>query len=57
MGGVGVLPGMRMIVGMGGHGLTLENGGVVQGRCLKGGGCGGEQEGESGKPKSELHGI
>jgi hypothetical protein len=47
---------MRVIVGMGGQGLTLENGGVVQGRCLKGGG-GGEQEGESGKPKSELHGI
>jgi hypothetical protein len=46
---------MRMIVGMGGHGLTLKNGGVVHGRCLKGGG-GGEQEGESGKPtKRGLH--
>ncbi len=49
MGGVRVLPGMRMTVGMGGHGLTLKNGGVVQGRCLESGG-GGEQEGESGKP-------
>jgi hypothetical protein len=54
---VRVPPGMRMIVGMGGHGLTLKNGGVVQGRCLKGGSGGGEQEGESGKPKRELHSI
>ena len=44
---------------MGGHEFTLENGGVVQGRSLKGGGGGdgGEQEGESGKPKRGLHDI
>ena len=57
MGGVRVLPGMYMIVRMGGHRLTLKNGGVVQGRCLKGGGGGDEQEGESGKPERELHNI
>lgn len=56
MDGVRVFPGMFMIVGMGGLRLTLS-GGVVQGRCLKGGsgGGGGEQEGESSKPKRELH--
>jgi hypothetical protein len=49
---------MRAIVGMGGHGLTLKNGGIVQGRCLKGGGGGGgEQEGESGKLKRKPHSI
>jgi hypothetical protein len=56
VGGVAMLPGMRRIAGMGVHRVTLKNGGVVQGRCLNGGGGGsGEQEGESSDPNRELH--
>lgn len=53
--GVVMLPDMHRTAGM--HSVRLKNGGVVQGRCLNGGGgSGGEQEGESSKSKRELHG-
>jgi hypothetical protein len=57
VGRVGVPPSMRRIVGMGGHRAMLWDGGVVQGRCLEGGGGGGEQERESGKPEGEFHSV
>ena len=55
VGGVVMLPGMRDIARMGLQGVTFENGGVVQGRCLNGGG-GSEQQGESTKSNRGLHG-
>lgn len=54
VGGVVMLPGMRDVAGMGLHRVTLENGGVVQGRCLNAGG-GSEQQGESTKSNRGLH--
>ena len=48
-----MLPGVRNV---GVHRVTLENGSVVQGRCLNGSsGGGGEQDGESTKSNRGLH--